>query len=78
MALKRQTGVIPDKLKQFRSGNYKYYIVINCHDKSSLFKVTKSEVFKELKLLPNESYQVSNLQRYVMINFFVKNPCIKE
>jgi hypothetical protein len=71
-ALKKST-VLPYKLKNFRVGNYLFYIGLRTPDSGTLlFKVTKKQVFDELKNIDPALYEVNNLQRYVMINFLTK------
>jgi hypothetical protein len=66
-------SIIPDKLKNYRIGNYLFYIGLRTPDSGTpLFKVTKKQIFDELKHIDPNLYEVNNLQRHVMINFLTK------
>jgi hypothetical protein len=72
-ALKRSTGILPEKLKHYRTGNYLFYIGLRTPDWDTiLFKVTKKQVFDELKNIDSALYEVNNLQRHIIINFLTK------
>lgn len=79
-ALKRGT-VLPEKLKKFRNGKYKFEILIHIAGDVILFPVSKRDVYNELKLIDDHYYNVYHLlSNHVMINFTANkiNPCHKD